>query len=268
MREIRTKTSSAVGPADRVAVHARGCFEDMPAREFFVILFRRLLLLAHPGVEVFWRIHIHAQKHLRVLSAAVLRALAEKQARLVGIDPRFVWVIWNQVCLSCKLWYPETVIRISGKQFQECRGRMSSVAHGNMEFVGGDDTKRWISKFPPKLMPDGCNLQSPRGPRCVLDRVNYAGSSGEQHCNDQNWDHGPGQFNLCTSIHLSWFAPTVSRLTAEFDNRENQQCKDHRKNQARDGKYEKRQVTNRLRGGGAWVKDAGNGVRLGFTGRA
>src|SRR6266852_3887483 len=90
----------------------------------------------------------------------------------MGVDPSPVWVIRNQVCLSCKLRYPEAVIRVGGKQFQECRCGISSVAHRDMEFVCGDDAKLGIPKFPPKLMPDCGHLHRLCGPRRVLDRVN------------------------------------------------------------------------------------------------
>src|SRR5262249_24824527 len=103
MREIRTKTSGAVGPVHCVAVQARGALEHMPSRSFFFILIRWLLLLVCPSLEVLRAIYVHAQKHLRVLRPAVLRTLAEKQARLMGIQPSLVWVIRNQVCLSCEL---------------------------------------------------------------------------------------------------------------------------------------------------------------------
>src|SRR5215472_7162060 len=210
MREIRTKTSIAVGAVDCVAVQARGALEHMSSRSFFFILVRWLLLLVCPGLEVFRAIYVHAQKHLCVLCAAVLRTLPEKQARIVGIQPRLVRVIRNQVRLSCKLRHPEAVIGVGGKQFQECRCGMSGVTHGDMEFVRGDDAKRGIAKFPPKLVPDCSHLCSPCGLRRVLDRMNHLGGSGEQHRNDEDWNHGPGQFNLCASIYLRWLASTVS----------------------------------------------------------
>src|SRR5215471_885492 len=117
MREIRTKTSSAVGAVDCVAVQACGALEHMFSRSFFFILVRWLLLLVCPGLEVFRAIYVRAQKHLCVLCPAVLRTLAEKQACIVGIQPRLVRVIRNQVCLSCELRYPEAVIGVGRKQF-------------------------------------------------------------------------------------------------------------------------------------------------------
>src|SRR5260370_7134174 len=92
----------------------------------------------------------------------------------MGIEPSLVWVIRNQVCLSCELRYPETVIRVGGKQFQECRCGMRGVTHGDMEFVRGDDAELRIPKFPPKLMPDCGHLHSLCGLSRVLDRVDHS----------------------------------------------------------------------------------------------
>src|SRR5260370_6938704 len=89
------------------------------------------------------------------------------------VDPSAVWVIRNQVCLSCELRYPEVVIRVGGKQFQECRCGMSGVAHRDMEFVCGDDAELGILKFPPKLMPDCGHLHRLCGPRRVLNRATH-----------------------------------------------------------------------------------------------
>jgi hypothetical protein len=44
------------------------------------------LLFVYPSVEVLRTVHIHAQKHLRVLRPAVLRALPEKYTRIMGIE--------------------------------------------------------------------------------------------------------------------------------------------------------------------------------------
>src|SRR5215470_6277242 len=210
MRKIRAKTSSAVGAVECVAVQARGALEHMSSRSLFFILVRWLLLLVCPSLEVFRAIYVRAQKHLCVLCPAVLRTLPEKQARIVGIEPRLVRVIWNQVRLPCELRHPEAVIGVGGKQFQKCRCGMSRVTHGDMEFVRGDDTERRIAEFPPKLVPDCGHLYSPCGLRCVLDRMNHLGCSGEQHRNDEDWNHSPGQFNPRAPVHLSGFASTIS----------------------------------------------------------
>src|SRR6266850_3198511 len=113
----------------------------------------------------------------------------------MGVDPSSVWVIRNQVGLSCKLRYPETVIRVGGKQFQECRCGMRWVAHGNMEFVRGDNAEPGIPKFPPKLVSDCGHLHRLCRLGRVLDCVNNSRGREKKDNNDQNRNDGPGEFN-------------------------------------------------------------------------
>src|SRR5712691_13185074 len=120
----------------------------------------------------------------------------------MGVDPSPVWVIWNQVCLSCKLRYPEAMIRVGGKQSQEGRCGSRWIAHGNMEFIRGDDAELGIAKFPPKLMADCGYLHRLSRLGRVLDCVNHSRRREKKHNNDQNRNDGPGEFNLCASIHL------------------------------------------------------------------
>src|SRR5215471_4470947 len=260
MREIRTKMPSAVGAVDCVAVQARGALEHMSSRSFFFILVRWLLLLVCPSLEVFRAIYVHAQKHLCVLCPAVLRTLPEKQARIVGIQPRLVRVIWNQIRLSCKLRNPEAVIGVRGKQFQECRCGMRGVTHGDMEFVRSDNAELGVPKFPPKLVPDCCHIYSPCGLRCVLDRMNHLSCRGEQHRNDEDWNHGPGQLNLCAPIHLRWLSFCVGPSPAELHQGVTQQTEDHQKYQSSDTEDEVRQMANPLSWCGMRLKDARDGV--------
>src|SRR5215472_1725118 len=229
MREIRTETSRAVGAVDCVAVQARGALEHMCSGSFFFIPIRWLLLHVCPSLEVFRAIYVHAQKHLCVLCPAVLRTFAMKQARLMGFEPSLVRVIRNQVRLPSKLRHPETVIGVGGEQFQECWCAMSGVAHRDMEFVGGDDAKLGIPKFPPKLVPDCGHLYGSCGLRRVLDRMNHLGCSSEQHCNDKDWNHGPGQLNLRATIHLRWLSLCFCPSAAELHHGVTQQTEDDQK---------------------------------------
>ena len=77
-----------------------------------------LFLRANPRAEIFCALHRYAQKHLGVLRAAVLRALAKKGARLFGIHPHLVNAIRNQVGFPRKLGNPEAVVGVGGKQLQ------------------------------------------------------------------------------------------------------------------------------------------------------
>src|SRR5690348_13094725 len=100
------------------------------------------------------------------------------------IEPRLVWVIWNQVCFPRELRHPEAVICIGGKQFQECWCGMSGVTHRDMEFVRCDDAECGIPKFPPKLVPDGGHFHCLCGPWRVLDRVNHSRSCQKKDNDD------------------------------------------------------------------------------------
>src|SRR6516165_4071035 len=103
---------------------------------------------------------------------------------------------------------------------------MSGIAYRNMELVRGDDAELGISKFPPKLMPDCDHLYSSCGLRRVLDRMNHLGCS-EQHRNDEDWNHGPGQLNLRAPIHLRRLALCVGDSAAELHYGVYQQTEDH-----------------------------------------
>src|SRR6266481_748579 len=106
----------------------------------------------------------------------------------MGVDPSPVWVIRNQVCLSCKLRYPEAMIRVGGKQSQEGRCGKRWIAHGNMEFIRGDDAELGILKFPPKLMPDCGHLHCLSRLGHVLDRVNDSCRGEKKHNKNQSGD--------------------------------------------------------------------------------
>ena len=65
-------------------------------------------------------------------------------------------------------------------------------------------------------MPDSNYLNSRRRLWSILDGVNHPGCREKQDDHDQNWDDGPGQFNLRASIHLGWLAPRARDSAAEF----------------------------------------------------
>src|SRR5260370_36686271 len=180
----------------------------------------------------------------------------------MGVDPSPVWVIGNQVCLSCKLRYPEAVIRGGGKQFQECRCGMSGVAHRDMEFVCGDDAELGILKFPPKLMPDCGPLHRLCGPRRVLDRVNHSRGRQKEDNNDQNRNDGPGQLNLRASIHLRWLTLCVRHSPTEFHNDIAHYTEPDEQNQPNYTEDVMGQMADRIRWRGVRIDNAGNRVVL------
>src|SRR6266404_2377211 len=115
MCQIRTEPAGCHRAADSVAIYARRCLEDTSACDLLRILIRNPLLLSDPGLEIFGSVYRHAEEHLRVLRAAILRALAEIDARLVRVHPHFVYAVRNQICLPGKLRNPETVIGVGGE---------------------------------------------------------------------------------------------------------------------------------------------------------
>src|ERR1700687_1416547 len=119
---------------------------------------RRLPLLLDPAVELIVRLNINTQEHFGVLCPAILRALAEVNARLVRIDPHTIRVVRNQVRLTCQPWPPETMVRISGQQLDESRRWVPRVAHRHVQFVCSNDVQSGIAIFPPKLVADSDNF--------------------------------------------------------------------------------------------------------------
>src|SRR5262249_32633166 len=93
---------------------------------------------------------------------------------------------------------------------------MGGVAYGNMEFVGCNNTKPWIPEFPPELVPYNSYLDGGGRFWSILNGVNHAGCSGEQHRDDQHWNHSPGQFNLRAPIHLRWLSFCLRPSAAEL----------------------------------------------------
>ena len=86
-----------VGACDGMAVDAGGRFEDAAAFGGGRIDSHRLQLLLCPLPEARGGVDVNAKEHHGVLSAAILRALAEKEAGLVGLDPHLVGMIRNEV---------------------------------------------------------------------------------------------------------------------------------------------------------------------------
>ena len=121
VREIGAKAASAVCSPDCVAVHAGGCFNIL-AGEFSIIRIRWLALpfthaLKSSGLSTYTRKSIFACMRPTI----TVRIGREIEARIVRIQPHFVYSIRNQICLPGKLRNPEAVIGVCGQQFQECR---------------------------------------------------------------------------------------------------------------------------------------------------
>src|SRR5439155_22761079 len=255
VRQIRTEAPICRSAADRVTVDTCSCFENAPAGGYLFILRRRLLLRSDPRVKIFGAVYGHPQKHLGVLRPAILRALAEKDSGASRIHPHTVRVVRNQVGLTAKLRNPEAVVRIGGKQLQECGPGMCGITHGNVQLVCGDDPEAWIPILPPELMPNDGDVYSTRRLWSILDRVNHLGGSDEQHHHDQNRNNSPGQLNLCASVYLCRFAAVIRRSAAEFHDGVHQQTADDDEYDCRDGKHKHGQIKDRPGWRGLWSED-------------
>ena len=113
-------------------MHAVVSKTRLPAAIFFVVLNCRLALLpATHAAKSSAAVDRYPQKHLRVLRAAILRALAQKDSRPVRVDPHLVRAIRNQVGLARKLRNPEAVIGIGGKSLRNvgvgCAGSLTGM---------------------------------------------------------------------------------------------------------------------------------------------
>src|SRR5580658_627598 len=79
-----------------------------------------------------------------------------------------------------------------------------------MKFVGSDNSILRISKLPPELMPNHCDVEGCLGLWCVLNGEDDSGSCEKENNNNQNRNNGPGQFDLSAAVDLSWLARWIS----------------------------------------------------------
>ena len=149
-------------------------------------------MLPAPAVELIARLHIDTKEHLGVLSAAVLGTLADVHAGFVWLHPHGVDAIGDEVGLAGELRNPEAVVGVSRTQGDERRGAMRWIADGNVEFVGGDDTKRRITEFPPELMTDGGHFNGAGRRHSLLNGMDNASGGEEKNQNDKDGDNRPG----------------------------------------------------------------------------
>ena len=137
-----------------------------------------------------------------MLHSAVLRALADIHSNFMRIDPHFVNAIRNQIRLSRKTRNPKAVVRVRGKQFQESGRGMRGIADRNVQFICSDDPQRGVSKFPPELMADDGDLDRSLGHAGILNGMDDAGRSHEEHQHNEHRNHCPGEFDLIAAVNL------------------------------------------------------------------
>ena len=125
---------------------------------------RGLLLRADPRVEVLGAVDRHAQQHLGVLRSAVLRALAEKDARCaagsihISLTRFGIRSVLPASCGIQKLWSVS-----ADSSFRNVGVGCARIAHRNVQLVGGDDAELGIAELPPELMPDDGDFDSAVG---------------------------------------------------------------------------------------------------------
>src|SRR5579863_746305 len=163
-----------------MAVDASSSFKNPATLIHCITDLRRFRLFANPLLELIWRVDVNTEKHLRVLGAAILSTLAEKNAGFIGIDPHVVDAVWNQVRLSRQTWDPKTVVRIRGKQRNKSGRRMRRGAAWYMQLVCRDYTQCGIPELPPELMTYRDDFDHPRRLGGTLGGMDYTGGSKEQ----------------------------------------------------------------------------------------
>src|SRR5436190_17952063 len=100
MSEIRSESSVGDRAIDRMTIDASGSRENELTCGGCRIVLREILLLLDPSVEVFACMHVHAEQHLGVLSAAILGALAQEKPGPFGLNPHRVHFVRNEVRLA------------------------------------------------------------------------------------------------------------------------------------------------------------------------
>ena len=159
MRQIGSDVARGPVPSNRVALRAAGGQKDLLAalRRRRFRLERLCRLRGQPGVELVRGQGDHFKRHVGVLRAAVLAALAAIDARLVGLDPEDVLDAGNHVAFAVQSRHPKAVNDIGARQLQPHR-----LAGGDVDFVGGDNAALRIANFPPPHVADHADRQRVR----------------------------------------------------------------------------------------------------------
>jgi hypothetical protein len=176
-----------------------------------------LTLLLNPLIKVRVRLDINAEEHLGVLDSAVLCALAEINAGFVRIDPHAIRMIRYEVRLTCKTWYPEAVIGISGKQREESWSGVCRVTYRYVQFICSHDVEAGVAKLPPKLMTDNSNFDGIMRFHGFLNVCYYSACRQEQNQDNQNRNYRPSCFYLGAAVNLREFPFILGSPLSEFD---------------------------------------------------
>ena len=164
-----------------------------------------LLLLAQPLLEVGGALGDHAEAHVGVREAAVLRALPEIGPGFVGVERERVLLPWDDVLLARELGHPEAVDHVAGL------GRAGAVAGREVHediaagrddhLVGGDDLGVRVRELPPPLLALDGDLQRARPG--VLGQVEDGGDRGHRDDRqEQRRQHRPPDLEARVAVHL------------------------------------------------------------------
>ncbi len=174
MGEVRAKAAVRRRTGNGVTIDTGNPFEYFLPFSGDVIWRRQLCFLTlffDPGVEVCSRLDVDAQKHLRVLSSAVLSALAQIKAGLVRLDPHPVGMVRNQISLARQSRHPPAVIRICGIQLEERGRRMVRIAYRDVKLIRGHHIEARVAILPPELVADDGDVDRARWPAVARNRT-------------------------------------------------------------------------------------------------
>ena len=175
-----------------------------------------LRLSAHPVVEVLLRFGNHVERHVRMLHAAVLRALTAPAARLIDLHQDVGVVAGHEITLALDVRRPEAVDHVArcAVNADRCSNRdVNLIGRGHhairLGFVG-------ILHFPPPLMTvdiDGESLLLVHPAKAAA-----GDEAADQHDEEQDnrESHGAGNRTRGETIALFrgglWFRHGVERV--------------------------------------------------------
>src|SRR4029079_5473553 len=152
MREVRADESVRVRAPNLMTAGTSARHEDVTPAPFDVRFWiaRRPTHLGAPGVELRFGLGHHVERHVGVLLAAELRALAAERARAVCLHPDRGDVAGNQIAFALEIRCPEAVNDVTRLELEDDR-----PPDGNVDFVRGDEAVArdavLVLDFPPPL---------------------------------------------------------------------------------------------------------------------
>ena len=124
VRQVGRDLAGGVRAADRVAAGASGLHEDVAAAALGRARADRAPAAAWPSsqrFEVAVGLRDDVERHVRVLQAAELRALAAEDAGPIGLEPDRRRVARNQIALALEVRHPEAVDDVARRHLQHDR---------------------------------------------------------------------------------------------------------------------------------------------------